>query len=270
MAGESNLDKYKKDLARLNEEGGMLLNAIQFECHPAQFEENGIKNLGEKEYRALEKKLSRFSDKYQEWYSESLIVVKQVLPDRLGDFVRLFEKPRIRKSIDYNNYVVEDYLQGLTVKSGMETVVGPDAAIPKFHQQYNILKSAGKRFESVLFDIKQILQADLFDSELDAARELNKKGFMRAAGAVAGVVLEGHLLQVSQNHVLVISTKKPTIGDFNDLLKSNGVIDVSIWRKIQFLADLRNKCDHKKSDEPTKEETEELISGVDKLIKTLF
>ena len=44
-----------------------------------------------------------------------------------------------------------------------------------------------------MFDIRQLVQADLFDSELDAADELGKKKFTRAAGALAGVVLERHL-----------------------------------------------------------------------------
>ncbi len=46
-----------------------------------------------------------------------------------------------------------------------------------FDSQIGILKSCEKRFESSLFDIKQLLQADIFDSELEAAQELNKKGF---------------------------------------------------------------------------------------------
>ena len=56
-----------------------------------------------------------------------------------------------------------------------EKVVGTDAAIPRFRQQLNIVSSVKKRFESSLFDIRQLVQADLFDSELDAAKELNKK-----------------------------------------------------------------------------------------------
>ena len=45
-----------------------------------------------------------------------------------------------------------------------------------------------------------LVQADLFDNELDAAAELNDKGFRRAAGAVAGVVLEEHLETVCEQH----------------------------------------------------------------------
>jgi len=110
----------------------------------------------------------------------------------------------------------------------------------------------------------------LFNSELDVARELNKKGFTRGTGAVVGVVLEKHLSQVCENHKIKVTKQKPTINDFNQLLKDNDVIEMPTWRFIQHLADLRNLCDHNKEREPRKEEIEELINGVEKVTKTIF
>ena len=51
------------------------------------------------------------------------------------------------------------------------------------------------------------------------------------------------------------------LSDYNDLLKENDVYDVSMWRKILYLSDVRNKCDHDKGKEPTKEEVKDLIDG---------
>lgn len=93
---------------------------------------------------------------------------------------------------------------------------------------------------------------------------------IRGAGAVAGVVLEGHLQRVATNHQISISKKAPTISDLNDPLKSAGVYDIPTWRKVQHLADIRNLCDHKKEREPTKNEVEELISGVGAIVKTVY
>jgi len=115
-----------------------------------------------------------------------------------------------------------------------------------------------------------LVQADLFDSELEAAKELNKKGFVRGAGAIAGVVLEKHLAQVCENHNVKVSKKNPGINDYNQLLKDNEVIEVKDWRFIQHLADLRNLCDHDKKKEPKKEDIDELIDGVEKVSKTIF
>lgn len=166
---------------------------------------------------------------------------------------------------------MEDYLQNLTVTASFgEKKVGPEAAINQFEQQLNILKSIKKRFESSLFDIRQLMQADLFDSEIDAARELNKKKFIRGAGAIVGVVLEKHLAEVLNNHDIKITKKNPSISDLNDKLKSAEVYDTPTWRKIQHLGDIRNLCDHNKEREPKKEEVDDLIIGVDAIIKTIF
>lgn len=265
----TNIDKYKEDLKKLISKGIVLQNSIHYECFPEKFE----KAAGSK-FQDLKKELVSFDSEYQAWYSEATIFIKQMLPDRFDDFANLYLKPKNRKEISYENYSIEDYLQGLNVtrNSGFETVkvVGPDAAIPRFVQQLNILKSVEQRFVSSLFDIKQTVQADLFDSEIEASKDLNEKGFMRGAGAIAGVVLESHLRQVCDNHNIEIRKKDPKINDLNQLLKDNTIIEISVWRFIQHLADIRNKCDHKKSQEPTKGEVADLIAGVDKISKTVF
>lgn len=265
----TNLTKYKEDLKKLISQGEKLLTSMQFECYPVESEKAYKKAVGEN-YNAFKKELPIFKSKYQPWYSEALIIIKLLLPDRLANFISLYEKPKARKEIKYGNYVMEDYLQNLRVKLGTETKVDISAAIPQFEQQLFILKSVEKRFESSLFDIKQLVQADLFDSELDSAKELIKQKFIRAAGAIAGVVLEKHLHQVCKNHTLNLSKKNPTINDYNELLKNNNIIDTPQWRFIQHLGDLRNLCDHNKVKEPTVVEVSDLISGVEKITKTLF
>jgi len=247
----SNLEKYKQDLKRLINEG-----------------DNLFSDLKKNKYKAY-----AFHSGYQKWYSEAQEVIKQILPNRYDEFNQLYSGAK-RNSINSLTYTIRDWLLGIgasvneLTRQKMFDDVG--AVVMRFQNQLYILKSAEARFESSLFDIKQLVQADLFDSELDAARELNKKGFMRGAGAIAGVVLENHLSQVCENHKLKVTKKNPTINDFNQLLKDNDVIDIPTWRFIQHLADLRNLCDHDKKQEPKKEEIEELINGVEKITKTIF
>jgi hypothetical protein len=273
----SNLDRYKKDLDSLVGKGENLLNAMQSETFPGEFERAVKKKCGTDKAAAkvFLKTLPSFTGTYQLWYSEAKLLVKQLLPDRLSDFVSHYEKPKARKDITYENYKIEDYLQGLRVTRTTgyldeKKLAGPDAAIPQFRQQLAILKSVKARFESSLFDIRQLVQADLFDSELDAAGELAKNKFTRAAGALAGVVLERHLGQVCDNHAIKITKKSPTISDLNDALKNANVVDVPTWRFIQHLADIRNVCDHSKKTEPTPDQANDLVAGVMKMTKTLF
>jgi len=264
----SNLDRYKMDLEALLAKGRRLRTAMRAECSPEVFAA-ALEKADNEEKQAI-KNLPAFAKAYQSWYSESKVLIRQVLPDRLDDFVRYYEKPKSRKEITYESYKIEDYLQGLNVTRGLKRVVGPDAAIPLFRQQLAILESVKDRFESSLFDIRQLVQADIFDSEIDAARELAKNKFTRAAGAVAGVVLEGHLAQVCENHQIKVTKKAPSIADLNDMLKNAGVIEVPQWRFVQHLGDLRNLCDHNKKTAPTPEQVDDLIAGVAKITKTLF
>lgn len=263
----TNLEKYKADIAKLIREGSILLIHLQWKHYPEDVEQQ----LG-KDFAEIKKKFGEFGARYQAWYSEARAVIKQMLPDRLQDFVRQYEKPVNRKSITFENYVMEDCLQGLHITRGWEkeTVVDASAGVPRLQQQLNILEAVEARFESTLFDIRQLVQADLFDSDLSAAALLAKNKFVRAAGAMAGVVLEKHLAQVCANHNVTTAKKNPTISDLNDLLKKAEVIDVARWRFIQHLGDLRNLCDHNKEKEPTKAEIDDLIDGVTKMTKTLF
>jgi hypothetical protein len=267
----ANLDRYKADLAALIKRGEQLSSALQRYAFEDEFDEMAKEQFGEKAEAYL-KSMPEFTKDYQAWYSEAQRLIKQLLPDRLADFVRHYEKPKPRKDIDFENYRIEDALQGLTITRGYEKrkVVGAEGAIPHFDQQMAILRSVEARFESSLFDIRQLVQADLFDSELSAAEELLKHKFTRAAGAVAGVVLEKHLAQVSSNHNLKVAKKNPGISDLNELLKAEGVIDVPQWRFVQHLGDIRNLCDHSKAVEPSVDQVKDLIAGVAKITKTVF
>ena len=264
-----NVDRYSKDLDALLKKGEGLMLAMLNNSSP-QLVEGGIKaQYGDRAQKIIQG-LPSFIDEYQSWYSEAKVVVRQLLPDRLPDLVRYYEKPKSRKDITHANYSIEDYLEGLSVTRGLDTVVGPDAAIPRFQQQLSIVRSIRERFRSSLFDIRQLAQADLFDSELDVAKELAKNKFYRAAGAVVGVVLERHLKEVCDNHSVTIRKKKPQLSDLNDALKDAVVLDTPQWRSIQHLGDLRNQCAHDGEAEPTKEQVDDLMTGVAKVTKTIF
>ncbi|MVF14973.1 hypothetical protein FT643_22875 [Ketobacter sp. MCCC 1A13808] len=224
-----------------------------------------------KQLKESKTELPNFHIEYDTWYSESLVLIKQLLPDRLDDFKRQYKDEK-RKDISFLTYGISDYLYGLRTTKGYqeEVVADKSAAVVKMQVQNSILAAIETRLESSLFDIKEILQADIFDSELEAARELAKKGFNRGGGAIAGVVLEKHLGHVCEIHGLKSRKKHPSIGDFYQILKENDIIDTPKWRFIQHLGDLRNLCDHGKDREPTKDDVLELVEGVEKVIKTVF
>jgi len=197
--------------------------------------------------------------------------VKQVLPERINDFNSYYEYAKIRKNITFQNYMIKDALQGLVIRDyAGEIKVDASAAIPELVQQINILNAAHGVLKSRLMDMKSILQADLFDSELESAQALAKAGYLRAAGAICGVIIEKHLAQICDDHGIAVKKKNPGISDLIQLLKDNDTITVPQWRYIQHLADIRNISDHAKEREPTKDEIFDLISGTGKILKTVF
>ncbi len=263
----SNLDKYKADLDKLVKLG----EKMELDLELRYLADQG--KLSDAQKENAKKIKESFESNYQRWFTESSVVIKQLIPDRFSEFEHLYKGKERRKDINSSTYSIQDWLNGIrsgTNSYGKKIFDDFAATTMRFKTQLAILKSVESRFESTLFDIRQLVQADLFDSELDAARELLKHGFLRGAGAITGVVLESHLSQVAANHNMTTRKTNPSISDLNDLLKNGGVLDTPTWRKIQRLADIRNLCDHNKERKPTRDEVEELIRGVEKSTKILF
>lgn len=266
------LEKYKEDFKKLKDLGLRLELRMQADLFPVEIRKQveNQKNAKEGDFEKFLAGLPDFNSEYQHWYSESLALLRQLLPDRVSDFVSLYEPAKNRKAIEFGSYVMLDYLQGMTItRYGKENVDGK-SALPQFRIQRRILNSVEKRFESSLFEIATLVQADLLDSEIEAAQTLLKNKFVRAAGAIAGVVLEAHLKSVMESHQIRSAKKNITISVANDALKDANLIDVAQWRFIQHLGDIRNLCDHKKQIDPTSDQVSDLIYGVEKVTKTIF
>lgn len=270
MSEKSN--KFENNLTRLIDKGDLLHTAFVYEFNPDMVERQIKKAIGKEKVANYISSLPNFKSEYQAWYSEASSLISQVLPDRISDFKSHYEYPRVRKDISFQNYMIRDYLQGLRITRGYEKtlVVDGSAAAPEFEQQVNILKAARSTLKSWLIDLKFVLQADLFDSEIDSARAIAKNGFLRPAGAICGVVLEKHLREVCGVHGIVVRKKSPGISNFNQSLRDKDVVTISQWRFVQHLADIRNVCDHDKGREPTTDEIEDLLIGTDKVLKTIF
>ncbi|HEV2549734.1 MAG TPA: hypothetical protein VGU20_20630 [Stellaceae bacterium] len=266
------LERHKTDLAALIDRGEKM--KIDLLIREAGNRAKNSKELS-KELASVKQTALDFESTYQQWYTEAHAVIQQIMPSRLSEFEVLYrgDPKRKAKDIDPSTFTIQDWLLGIRAGTNTWTNQKPfefAATTMRFHVQLELLKSVEARFASSLFDMRRLVQADLFDSEIDAARELLKHGFGRAAGVMAGVVLEKHLAEVCRSHSVPIKKKHASIGDFNDALKDATVLDVPTWRFIQRLGDLRNICGHNKDREPTADEVSELADGVEKITKTLY
>lgn len=212
----------------------------------------------------------QFQYDYQRWYTKALKAVSSLAADRHAEFRSYYEVDPKRKSLGYGTYVIQDYLKGVAPNDFNYPNFDTRAQILTcFFNQLTIFQSIEERVDSVLANIEGDLYAEIQDSEVATARKLAKVS-LRASGALVGVLIEGHLQKVAIAHGVKVVKKNPTIADLNDPLKAASIIDTPAWRKISFLADLRNLCSHKKDTEPTKEQVEELIQGAEWLTKNVF
>lgn len=216
------------------------------------------------------KKDTQFHYDYQAWYTKAVKAVASLAPDRHAEFRGYYEIDPKRKSLGYGTYVIQDFLKNVVPSGyGFDKFNSRNQVVQCFLNQLSILHSISSRVDSLLANIEGELYSELQDNEISVAKQLIKIS-PRSAGAIVGVVIEGHLQKVADTHAIKIAKKHPTISDLNDPLKAAGVTDTAGWRKISYLADLRNLCSHKKDAEPTKEQVEELISGAEWLTKNVF
>jgi len=234
-----------------------------------QKELDSLYNDGVRISESLEKEeTSDFYFDYQTWYTKALKSIATLAPDRYAEFRSYYEIDPKRKVIGYGTFVIQDYVKGVA-PAGRPEFDTREQAHGCFLNQLSLLHSMNSRVDSVLANIEGELYAEIRDNEIAVAKQLLKIS-VRAAGALVGVLIEGHLQKVANAHEIKILKKNPTIADLNDPLKAASVTDTAAWRKISYLADLRNLCSHKKDAEPTKDQVNELIAGAEWLTKNLL
>ncbi len=198
------------------------------------------------------KKLSeKFKLDYQDWYSSCCALLERNYnKERTSEFKLEYENNI--KTIISTNYMALDTEYKF---------------IDSFKHQASILNALPLYLEHRLSDMELTIASTLMGDELLEAEYLLKKGFIRAAGALAGVVLERHLkMRCDKNEPKLKYPKNAAISKLSDIMKDNNLLDIPEWRKIQYLGDIRNKCDHDKKVEPKKEEVADLISKVKEMI----
>lgn len=109
-----------------------------------------------------------------------------------------------------------------------------------------------------------MVQAELFDSELDQARELLSSGYKGPAAVVAGVVLETALKDLCDQH----SISHSKLDKMNADLAKAGVYNKLQQKKITALADIRNSAAHGDWQSFSDTEVSEMIRDVESFLAT--
>lgn len=115
-----------------------------------------------------------------------------------------------------------------------------------------------------LISFKQIVQAEVFDSELEQAKSLLESGYKNSSAVIAGVVLETAIKELCLNHGVELDRKKLT--HLNDELAKAGVYNKLQQKQITALADIRNNAAHGDYDQFTKEDVIRMIQDVERFL----
>ncbi|BAY49771.1 hypothetical protein SAMD00079811_74000 [Scytonema sp. HK-05] len=122
-----------------------------------------------------------------------------------------------------------------------------------------IFLAAKEDFEGgYLSSMRTLVQAEVFDSELEQANELLSSGYSTAAAVIAGVVLETALRELCDKER--ISHGK--LDKMNADLTKAGVYNKLVQKQITALADIRNSAAHGKPNEFTEQDVSNMIRDV--------
>lgn len=216
---------------------------------------------------------------------------RQNLIKKLSDrFDQLFlEIPSIESTIknqysDMGDYDIMDEELSLTWKVKVKNLLVSACGIESPHYQefveadqihsYESTSDRFKRIKSVfiaamddykggyLTSIKNLIQADVFDSELEQAQELLSSGYKLAAAVIAGVVLETTLRDLCTREKI----GHGKLGKMNSDLAKAGIYNKLQQKRITALADIRNSAAHGKPDEFTEADVTNMIRDIEQFL----
>lgn len=198
---------------------------------------------------------------YETWYNSSLPLISDYMPDREDDFRERYWIVREaieadRKFVSENNIELPQELRHY--------------AIQGLHFQHDIIASIPGRVESEILKAKEQISRKIVTDELQKSKELFDEEHVRAAGVVAGVALERHLLSLCEDSNQVVDFGyMDGISSLAQTLSEAGEIDDDDQRLLDHLSGIRNKCSHASEQEPEKREVERLLNESDEFIRTL-
>ncbi len=189
-----------------------------------------------------------FVRKCSKWYASSLAILETNMASRRSEMSPLMQF--------FNE---QDYV----------TQSGQLAMAREIRQIQHLIGSIPSYMEGRLYDLELGLAQEFTRDQLVEAEVLLKARHTRAAGAMAGVLLERHLkLLCDRSQSPIKYASKATISTLNDSLWKASVYKQTEWRRVQWMGDVRNECDHANATEPERKDVQKLIHDVKEFVAT--
>lgn len=129
-----------------------------------------------------------------------------------------------------------------------------------------VLKAAADDYSGGhLFNVRHLIEAEVFDDFLEQAEHLLSVGYFQAAAVICGAVLEDSLRALCLKSGIAIPDK-PKLDQMNADLAKAGVYDKLLQKRITALADLRNKAAHGEWKSFSKADVEDMLSATRRIV----
>lgn len=126
-----------------------------------------------------------------------------------------------------------------------------------------VFLAAKEDFEGgYLQSTRMLVQAEVFDSELDQARALLDGGYTSAAAVIAGVVLETTLRELCDRKGILHGK----LDKMNADLAKAGVYNKLVQKRNTALADIRNSAAHGKPEEFSDSDVDSMLKDVERFV----
>lgn len=212
----------------------------------------------------LDRYLQRYEDLNTE--AETVLTSKHYVQNSFGsgeyvdqnilDEWRIKVKNLLSKSCGLDSEHYKEFVTG-------EKPHGFESNLSQFKRLKAVFNAAKDDFAGgYLISIKSLVQAELFDSELEQAKELLNSGYQLAAAVIAGIVLETALRDLCDRN----NIPHGKLDKMNADLAKIGFYNKLQQKRITALADIRNCAAHGKPEEFNQEDVILMISDIERFL----
>ena len=201
----------------------------------------------------------RLKSRFDELYAEISSIESSIVTTKTswGESTEIDEEASLTWRVKVKNLLVSSC--GESSEHYKEFVKTRESGATPFRRMKAIFIAALDDYKGGhLMSIKNLIQADVFDSELEQADELLSNGYQLPAAVIAGVVLETALRDMCAQQNISIGK----LDKMNSDLAKSGKYNKLTQKKITALADIRNSAAHGKINEFSELDVKGMIKEV--------
>ena len=197
---------------------------------------------------------------------ESIEATKRVERSELGDFTTIDNKLLLTWVVKTKNLLIslcgeKSHHLSEFVKAG--ELRAYDSSYKSFERMQAVFVAALDDFKGgYIVSLKSLIQAEVFDSELEQATELLQNGYKVAAAVIAGVVLETSLRDICTQEGIAHSK----LDKMNADLAKQRVYNKLQQKRVTALADIRNSAAHGRPEDFSESDVKMMITEIEQFL----